>query len=203
MSPRSCFGHTVVLGLAEKARLEPDMKQDRHYPLFARFSQDTFHGHAFRKGWHTHCRPGPWSLGHWIPKDLDNWGFMPCSECCRGSREFGQLSSAPQSYGNSSPLLLDLTPLLSLVGLPAFLNPLGAAAEAGSESPGFLCSPGRAELTADGEVPEQQLGRVCCLGPCVVSPLTAPAATCSHCHCSCATPATSQPFCLVSSTGNL
>lgn len=65
------------------------------------------------------------------PKTRKTGGFVPCSECCRGSREFGPPRSAPpkswQFFSSSS-----LTPLLSLVGLPAFLNPLSLRSQGSS-----------------------------------------------------------------------
>lgn len=44
MSPGSCFGHAVALGLAETARLEAAVEQDSQHPLqalFAGLAQDT------------------------------------------------------------------------------------------------------------------------------------------------------------------
>lgn len=108
------------------------------------------------------------------PKTWRTGVLCPALRAAGAPESLGHPALPHQSYGNSPPLLLKLIPLLSLMGLSGSCS----EAECGSEVPGFLSSAGRAELTGDGEVPEQELCRVCCLGPCVgLSPLTAPAAT--------------------------
>lgn len=122
LSPRSCFGHTVVLALAEKASLGPEVKQagQSASPLCHVSTGLMFPRAGIQKGLAHSLQASSLVSGElncqMSPKTWRTGGLCPALSGAGAPESLGHPALPHQSHGNSPPLLLHLTPLLSLVG---------------------------------------------------------------------------------------